>query len=127
MIDPKEMRLNNAVILPNEWIGTVKEIGEEKLKVLEGSTRYPFQPGELRPVPITHELLEKCGFRLELEPSRVNEDGSIRPTEGFIWKGNTKLYLRGDEIFSGSYYIKEFHRLQNLYFFATQIELPYLL
>jgi len=125
MIDPKELRLNNAVIMPDDRVGTVKEIGEKKVRVMEEHTLYPLTPGELRPIIITHEILERCGFRLDLEPSLVNQDGSIRPPEGFIWKGNVKLYLRGDEIYSGSHYINEFHKLQNLYFFSTQIELPY--
>lgn len=125
MIDPKELRLNNAVVIPGDRIGTVKEIGEKHIKVSDGDALYQFTPEELGPLIISHELLEKCGFRLELEPSLVNEDGSIRPAEGFIWKGNAKLYLKGDEIYSGTHYIKAFHKLQNLYFFSTEFELPY--
>lgn len=125
MIDPKELRLNNAVMTPDERIGIIKEITDKKLKVLEGRRLFTLTWEELNPVIITHEILERCGFRLDLQPPLVNEDGSIRPPEGFIWKGNVKIYLRGDEIYSGSYYTNEYHKLQNLYFFSTLIELPY--
>lgn len=125
MIHPSELRLNNAVIMPNESIGVVKGIDEEQIIVTNEETWYTLHPDQLRPVIITHELLEKCGFRLELESPLVNEDGSIQPPEGFIWKDKIKLYLRGDEVYMTTHYTSHFHKLQNLYFFSTGTELAF--
>ena len=125
MIHPNELRLNNVVVIPNESIGVVKGIDEEQIIVLDRQTWYTLAPEQLRPLTITHELLEKCGFRFELESPLVNEDGSIQPPEGFIWKDKIKLYLRGDEIYASTYYTNHFHKLQNLYFFSTGRELTF--
>ena len=83
-----------------------------------------YKPIEIEPIPLTPEILEKCGFgKIEIEL----ELGAIF---GIIKKGLHPLMLKYNFLqascFYGFYYgtkVEYLHQLQNLYFALTGEEL----
>lgn len=76
---------------------------------------------ELHPIPLTEEILLKCGFRREnyISKKAWNISFGFYNIWGIIGDKFT-LYLNGDETETE---IKYLHQLQNLYFALTGTEL----
>ena len=84
---------------------------------------------KIQPVPITEEVLAKAGF------DRLDEPGGWTLQHVFVYK----VYIE-DQVFYEIHFVKEFedrvtlpqrlkfiHKLQNLYFEVTGVELPCIL
>lgn len=116
MIAANELRIGNYVNHKSEGISRVTEIESHKNHI--GVTplsfnNYVFMCAEIKPIPLTPEILEKCGFvsnpyqdRYELGDFHF-EYCAIR---NIVW---CEKYP----------HIKYLHQLQNLYFALTGEEL----
>ncbi|HXU28814.1 MAG TPA: hypothetical protein VN698_16410 [Bacteroidia bacterium] len=106
MIPPTELRIGNLVY----------EEGDQLTEIING---WQMDEGmELFPVPLTEEILLKCGFeKLGIE----DDDIFYRILIKFPWGGHVILHCNfgdpNEEFSLWSYpYIKSLHQLQNLYF-----------
>jgi hypothetical protein len=123
MIDPKELRLDNWVeYTPFTGIAEHIQINVFNFADLTGQTdaAKPEWKSRYNPIPLTPEILEKCGFEnngfycthsdpyMEISPSAT----------GFILSVNCSEYEIGETF-------NHLHQLQNLYFALTGEELNY--
>ena len=76
------------------------------------------------PIPLTPEILEKCGFEKQSEHIFISPNLSLR-LWGFSW--TMQHYVMGVShwIDISSVSIKHLHQLQNLYFALTNSELTF--
>lgn len=110
MIKANELRIGN-------WVDTVYnvpyiKITEIKEVVICGENCKCMSYGSLKPIPLTEEILLKCGFE----------------KQGGFWfvKGDIKIEItlsRGYFRYAGFVRLKYLHQLQNLYFALTGQEL----
>lgn len=119
MIDAKELRIGNYIQLRNKFVmaGGIPNIH----KLLIPGEQYAVEVEEFVPIPLTEDLLLKCGFKkinhisgysffsMERKKSGVNID--IYEAYSTIG-GNTSVP-----------HIQFLHQLQNLYFALTGKEL----
>lgn len=136
MIQPKELRIGNLILLPGDIIFKVNSIDSRgielqcRVKDNGNALRMP-EPGQLSerlmPIPLTEEWLIKLGFELT---------GSGKVFSDFIFQGSFMVqmhkstntfdygFVDNDETFNnfgnGVHYV---HQLQNLYFALTGEEL----
>ena len=105
----QEVRLGNYVSIYGKY---VKIEHHDFINDYKYSAIYRFEP-----IPLTEEILLKCGFEKEDEymELQVNEHLSI------IWIGYLGLLIDGSII--GLIDNDYLHQLQNLYFALTQTEL----
>ena len=113
MIESNQLRLGNWVYNTHNIPMVVKTIGIDYIYVdfknnpgdlLEFNTYNPFKP-----IPLTEEILLKCGFE--------KKDGLFVFNNVVIWSRNDIFNYEGLK------YIKSLHQLQNLYFALTNKEL----
>ncbi len=119
MIDAKELRVGNWIM-----VAGTGELHPIPAKVSDISVLF-YNPELAGKIPLTYEILEKCGFS---------------KTNGFIWNVENDriadIYDKGDfrihaEVSRGVFYTtqpksidyKYVHQLQNLYFILTGTEL----
>lgn len=117
MIAANELRLGNWVehmTNGNKWQITISDFVEE------------YEMGQamfhMKPIPLTPEILEKCGFQLAPQRISIYEKGLLR-----LWLGHTGCiaYLINKDTRESHYIrdIQHLHQLQNLYFALTGEEL----
>lgn len=133
MINVRELRIGNNVSTGSENAMTVAQIafryGDDTydIKVARTGTPwiYGYTDAELSPIPLTNEVLEKCGFKQW-------EDGitwELNTPNGFIHIVGTAFHLGGEHsctnmhTFLGDHGLKCLHQLQNLYYSLTGTEL----
>lgn len=93
------------------------------LNYCHGSGIYKKRIIEIRPIPLTEELLKKCGF--QQRPIR-NDSYSLCLQEFCIYRNEDTCHFELPNEYggTGSYVeIKSLHQLQNLYFALTGEEL----
>lgn len=118
MIDIHELRIGNLVYAYPFRIIKVSEITNLKSVLNEGDeSEEPFADEELDGIPLTPEILEKCGFRKVVG-----------------WYENIEMYGAFEFTNDGCFELSDgedrpickirfVHQLQNLYFTLTGIEL----
>lgn len=114
MIDVKELRIGNIVRHANAN-GTfdlpVTDVRAAGIGVLYKGGNWGVSPGALEGVPLTPELLERCGF----------------VPDGDYWQCGTvelqKLYYGDDAVGFNGRPVERLHQLQNLYFVLIGEEL----
>lgn len=129
-MDIKELRIGNWVQC-DEDIYIVNGLWHQGVVCLTMKDNDPhnIHPSNLYPVPLTPEILERCGFSKDWR-----EDAGGAPY--FVWyrgfdihqneegtEFHFSVYVRWDGTFKGGYHIKSLHQLQNLYFVLTGQEL----
>lgn len=119
MINRKDLRIGNFVELNGE-IKPVEAIGYDKISVIG---RY-WLDDQLNPIPLTEEILIKCGFEKEETiyyfPLELSKFYIRNPYKGSnIWRIKTDPENTIAEVCF-------LHQLQNLYFALTGQELTYL-
>jgi hypothetical protein len=130
MIDPKDLRIGNWVY-PNDENATpypVLEILTDKFLCYRANNRYPSDRGDYvklsdsEPIPLTPEILEKCGF---VEESKCwwEKDG-FQILLGYTEEFGDFFHYTSDHVVLSTAY-KYLHQLQNLYFALTGEELKY--
>lgn len=114
MIQPNELRIGNWVkIVYDDFYHKIKSIDDFCVKV-ECDTFYSIiRPTEVQPIPLTDELLKKCGFREIVEKVFVHGEmvNLVKGDNGYC------LYDRL------SIDISSLHQLQNIFFALTGKEL----
>jgi hypothetical protein len=116
MIQPNELRLGNWVLI-NGHVSEIVGIGlNEAEYALKGISITPIDYDELTPIPLTEDLLLKCGFD-------TIQDGWYHlylKNRIITWNlYDNKLRIDGIQ----TNHIKSLHQLQNLYFALTGDEL----
>ena len=126
MIDKHELRFDNWVygsIRPNEPV-QIKSIDTTICKAGEYLEDYK----SINPIPLTEDILLKCGFVFIT-------DWSIKRNEGFLYLLDLGYLMLGTGVMGGyvtlfnneglscGIYVKYLHQLQNLYYSLTGEEL----
>ncbi|HEU4901191.1 MAG TPA: hypothetical protein VFT06_00325 [Flavisolibacter sp.] len=134
MIQANELRIGNWIIQDSMY-AKVMALDENEITIDSYPLRYAAKPAAFDPIPLTPEILEKCGFKRLYDKSTYPnsaETWSIKVSTDFdhylsidIVTGNSELIL---ENFEGSQTfflpdIEYIHQLQNLYFALTGTEL----
>ena len=122
MIQANELRLTNLVLNPDDKICLIKEISQigtvvvNQLDFWRSDNAFGYSTNEIKPIPLTEEILLKCGF--------TNTGGYIsfyNGDFGLIWnEDHISLQVEGQWL---TLKVKSLHQLQNLYFALTQTEL----
>ena len=116
MIDPKQLRIGNCITFPIGLKGKICEvlaINEKQVLIKTDLDRRAWLNLDyLEPIPLTQELLEKCGFE---------------PFLNMLVKGGIG-WTEGDSLIQicegmGAVECTTLHQLQNLYFALTGEEL----
>lgn len=132
MIQAKDLRIGNLVLSNNplyrkDWLGkvlSILEIKDESVSVVAiDELPYAFTGGQflkyIDPIPLTEELLLKCGFVV------IHIDGSdgifrIYNLGAFTYNTNHGWWYLLDKL---RFQITSLHQLQNLYYSLTNTEL----
>jgi hypothetical protein len=119
MIEANELRLTNLVLF-NKMVLSFDRINKHKSFLKQEKTGLLFECSisELQPIPLTREILLKCGAQLDEE-----DDSYVFIESGFYVSVNDKseaiLFYKNEELCEFNY----LHQLQNLYFALTNEEL----
>ncbi len=109
MIKIEELQIGNWVLEDGEYVLV------EKLEY-DGQINNNF---DFEPIPLTEEILLKCGFEYEGNSLLINiQGGEISYEYGCIYLGMGHYYQESNQL-----EIKHLHQLQNLYFALTVEEL----
>lgn len=122
-MNTKELRIGNWMYCKGEY-GEIEAIAPRELTIYVKERRKHISPYEVSPIPITEEILLKCGF--------VKRDhrftlGVLKESSHYTYK--IELFKNEFGIFydhknEGSYLlIISLHQLQNLFFALTGEEL----
>ncbi len=69
MIDARELRIGNHVLDVHERVAIISTISDASVRLSSRNYHYDsFNCSEIRPIPLTEEILIKCGFE------KVNSD-----------------------------------------------------
>lgn len=128
MIDKKDLRIGNSVMLEGKIL-TVKAIEHNPVtdrwyvKVYENYSQIKCE--YLEPIPITEELLVKCGFQYLNGRTDGELTLDILHYEFDFVEGELVTKSRYEEVYKREKlpHIKSLHQLQNLYFALTKQEL----
>lgn len=122
MIDVKELRIGNWVEVSNRKGKVYQyEIGSNDFAELENNSQ------DFSPIPLTPELLERVGFKIQPQRQSIYEQGRLR-----LWFASSRSvalsYLITEDDAKTSVYIpvgeiKSLHQLQNLFHSLTATEL----
>lgn len=122
MIQPNELRIGNWVKDERGRLVTIHGIESNWnyvwLNHLNGHGIYCLEKERIEPIPLTPEVLEKCGF---FEYISYYLKSGVRITK-FLQHGGVDFAYTGDSIYTE---VKHLHQLQNLYFALTGEELEY--
>lgn len=129
MIEPKELRLGNIVDCEQlgGW-GIVTEIGAKSFKVKGFGLGLLYDRND--PIPLTKEILLKCGFTIGGEGGILNQDllGISLPIDsavnGILQDKSGNIVIVGSEFKYTEPKIEYLHQLQNFWFTNTNQELP---
>lgn len=124
MIKSNELRIGNWVNGAGVGAGIVRSIGEDVVYVFAKYCYFSFSLKDIEPIPLTPEILEKCGF---VDPAN-NGLGLRLPldeVDEFCWykHDNTIRYQTIGSGYTRAMNIQHLHQLQNLLFALTGTEL----
>ena len=130
MIAANELRLGNAleylvedcVDNSSEWMLNIVDTAD----IVDAASNESIFNKYYRPIPLTPEILEKCGF---VKPSKNDNHGGLLVSIGNDVSIRLKPLISGEgyywDNFNGAYkvIIKHLHQLQNLYWCLCRKEL----
>ncbi len=111
------------IVSKNEILSSSED---KKIEVLYNSGISTIKAEEIQGIPLTKEILLKCGFKQVGFYENVFEKENIRIHIDKNGKTDTILYImysNDDSIFKKK--ISSFHQLQNLFFTLTEEELEF--
>jgi hypothetical protein len=115
MIAAKELRIANWVNELGESFYTPIQVSIKLLGQIESGEK------DFQPIPLTPEILEKCGF--ERMPLTSVKRWFNKETIFYLQLSKSKYFVYGYKFYPHG--ITYLHQLQNLYFFLTGKELIY--
>lgn len=121
MINVQELRVGNWISFKGLWMGEISKLSPYSVEVKDNDNFYPLDC--FNPIPLTPEVLERCGFESINETHRIGIGYMVfycYPV-GDVYQ-HWYLYHNNIRITSG---IKSLHQLMNLYFALTGQELNY--
>jgi len=130
MIQGNELRIGNLVQdeLGIEKMLRVYRIDEAAITCGDKEFSHPYLPETLKPIPLTPEVLEKCGFGarkfIEIgKYSYLEIDMTVVNTIGY--RAIIQLEENDEGVIERYFmpHIKHLHQLQNLYYALTGTEL----
>lgn len=123
MIKANELRIGNHISFKGKWNGIVESISSWGVEIDKNHGVFTYDV--LEGIPLTEEILLKCGFDLI-------KDNYIIKIDDFLHIGlhcqDYSLLISdswGHDELTPTRYIASLHQLQNLYFALTGEELPY--
>lgn len=117
MIDARELRLGNFVLLNDNWFqGKYAEITciQPHCVLIKHFVGTP-KLGDIDPIPLTPEVLEKCGFAYDGEKESYEKSGAE------IRRNSETTFYHSNDVFLT--HIDFLHTLQNWWFANTCEEL----
>lgn len=121
MIQANELRIGNLVNVNGETI-EVSDINSLGIDNHYGEVKYELS--ELQPIPLTEDILLKCGFEIEKHYDSKYELNHGQYIFVIDFLTFLKIYIKGvDECLFFDEAVNGFHQLQNLYFALTNEEL----
>lgn len=126
MIEAKELRIGNWILPEHNLDGEY-----HKVTIIESYAINSYTEDWYRGIPLTHEILEKCGFKEDDNvASAFNDIKKYYSINGsFFMRELNGEFHRYIEVEDDPYYsfplcqVKYLHQLQNLYFALTGKEL----
>ena len=112
-----ELRIGNwVIIISTGQIACITSV-DKNIGVKVNNSPIYLSIDDIKPIPVTEEILLKCGFEKD------NEYFSLKNLHYNI--ENKRFYIGNDHVSSGhnDAYILHLHQLQNLYFALTNQEL----
>lgn len=103
MINANELRLGNKIL---KLSGYVVEVDIDTLIRIKRSPQF------YKPIPLTPEVLEKCGCTMGTDPDMWRHASGVWLTRA----ANGKFFTSG---FRADHYIEYLHQYQNTVFWAT--------
>ena len=136
MIEPQELRIGNYIMF-EKTTHIVVELSETLISTrwIKGSDKYIHTISEITPIPLTKDILLKCGFKLTRQylsgftgrlPRVLVKDNIVYNSGGFFGGSNESecdkpgISIARDRICITSFRL---HDLQNKYFALTGKEL----
>lgn len=123
---PTELRIGNILDFEGMY-SIIKEIDSQGVSVFINETKEDIwiDLSQSTPVPLTEEILLKCGFGKIQNIYQRHNQVLLEPTvnNSFIVKFWTISISRAEPIYHNNLTIKYLHQLQNLYFALTGEEL----
>jgi len=129
MIQASELRIGNYLSDFQDRLVKVNAIREHGIRCRynrrdtgeEHSSLYDCS--NLSPIPLTPEILEKCGFEKVKSPYEEAETDDFFLTPLYFDMANTSIKING--VYQKINYPESLHQLQNLYHALTGEELTY--
>jgi hypothetical protein len=122
-MNAQELRIGNCVYQQD---GQVRIIDGEDIHAME---MYPEHSLRFKPIPLTPEILEKCGFKTDIYLELANDDFALiyrREVKDKKWGDCLVFEGNGGYDYPGDiplWHIKYLHQLQNLYYALAGEEL----
>lgn len=120
MINPQELRLGNIVLDSRDYFRKIECIDDEGVWMNEGFARVLAEG--IKPVLLTPDLLEKCGFK---QSNEFDDTFRLNQFDVFYRKTYCEWTVddRGDNEGSKPRIFRHLHQLQNLIYAVTGSEL----
>lgn len=124
MIQKTELRIGNKVFDPT-FSTLISEVEQMHSEYVVTNYNDSISLSKLDPIPLTPEILEKCGFVKHIIDRYESWHLDISPVDKFMfYKGLMQFGVLGVGNYEWSNAkIKYLHQLQNLYFSLTSTEL----
>lgn len=106
MIDVRELRIGNYVLNHKKEVKRVFSVQQQGFVSVETANGNPHDSSLLFPIPITEELLSKCGFKKHIWGSATFYYHSLIELDAHFCLKSVDYNIE----------IKSLHQLQNIYF-----------
>ena len=121
MIDARELRIGNHVLDVHERVAIISTISDASVRLSSRNYHYDsFNCSEIRPIPLTEEILMRCGAENLINSATGRTSFDIGSLMFENEEGGFCVFGSEWTIGKPFYYL---HQLQNLYFALTGEEL----
>ena len=121
MIDARELRIGNHVLDVHERVAIISTISDASVRLSSRNYHYDsFNCSEIRPIPLTEEILMRCGAENLINSATGRTSFDIGSLMFENEEGGFCVFGSEWTIGKPFYYL---HQLQNLYFALTGHEL----
>ncbi len=109
----QELRIGNCVYDVHNRVANIVTIGNGTIRLSSKNYHYDsFNTSDISPIPLTEDILLKCGAKLEGSEWQIEYDDTAFIFEGSLGRG---FYYTGGEGCKLSVLFYNLHELQNLF------------